>query len=332
MPVAGKAESATIADTVSFLFDRAADAVLQQMNEAASAQPQNLATEALKKLEQLSAETNAAWPDKNRFHFEILDLSPSAFALKMTFRFDAKFYVFGISEQDNSGKLNRVWQRVDEESPQEPFFSRFITLYPLHRGRSGNPRFLAGIESSSCAGNTVGISYDAREWNPSGRGSLEQIIKQDAVLNLNDKVPGFPSIGKLQTQGKLVTLPYCWFSSIDTWDNPSLCAMDTYDLSGNKVTFHARRYNRPDLLPIAMAIEYAQKHDYRAVLGYCASSQVAQRLVRDIVPFAGAEDLQVTSNGKGRESVKFSDDGYRFDLEKRAGVWVITNFKTTVLR
>jgi hypothetical protein len=158
-------------------------------------------------------------------------------------------------------------------------------------------------------------------------GSLEQIIKQDGAFGLYDKVRGFPHIGQLKTQGTLITLPYCWFSSLDSWDNPSLCAVDTYDLSADHVRFHARVYNRPDLLPIAKAIAYAQKHDYRAVLGYCASSQVARRLVRDIPPFAGAEDLQVVSTGNNRERVKFSDDGYLFDLEKRAGVWMIVDFK-----
>jgi hypothetical protein len=267
------------------------------------------------------------WPDESRFHFEIIDLSPSALAVRMSFRFDATFYVFGVSQEDGFGKPNRMWHIVGEEPPLESFGNHSISLYPLHRGPSGNARFLASINLSGCAGST-GISYDAREWNPSGYGSLEQIIKQDGAFGLDDEVPGFPQIGKLQTQGTLITLPYCWFSSLDSWDNPSLCAVDTYDLSGDHIRFRARVYNRLDLVSIARAIEYAQKHDYRAVLSYCESSQVARRLVRDVSAFVYPEELQVVSTGKGRERVKFADGGYLFDLEKRAGVWMIVDFKS----
>ncbi|HEY2389709.1 MAG TPA: hypothetical protein VGK22_00930 [Candidatus Angelobacter sp.] len=72
--VAGKIEPATTSKTMALLFDRAADAVIERLNETGSAQPRDRAAEALKKLEQLSAETNAAWPKESRFHFQILDL------------------------------------------------------------------------------------------------------------------------------------------------------------------------------------------------------------------------------------------------------------------
>jgi hypothetical protein len=131
----------------------------------------------------------------------------------------------------------------------------------------------------------------------------------------------------VNTEGSLITLPYCWFSAIDTWDNPSLCAVDAYDLSADSVTFRSRAYNRPDLLPIAKAIEYAEQRDYSAVLGYCASSQVARRLVRNIPPHAGAEDIRVTHTANGREHVEFgSGPGYSFDVEKHAGRWRVVAF------
>jgi hypothetical protein len=71
-----------------------------------------------------------------------------------------------------------------------------------------------------------------------------------------------------------ITIPYCWFSAIDTWDNPSMCAADIYDLSHDDVRFVSRAVNRPDLLPIAKALEYVSKHDYPAVLAYCASPEM----------------------------------------------------------
>jgi len=90
-------------------------------------------------------------------------------------------------------------------------------------------------------------------------GTLREIIEQDGAFGLDDEVPGFAQIGELQTQGALMTLPYCWFSALDTWDNPSLCAVDTYDVARDKVRFETRRYNRPDLVPIAKAIEHARR-------------------------------------------------------------------------
>jgi hypothetical protein len=57
--VDGKIEPATTSKNMTLLFDRAADAVLQRLNETGSAQPKDRAAQTLKKLEQLSAETNA---------------------------------------------------------------------------------------------------------------------------------------------------------------------------------------------------------------------------------------------------------------------------------
>ena len=113
-----------------------------------------------------------------------------------------------------------------------------------------DPRARLGVISLSIRGRTLPRSTTAAEFGSFG---------------LDDKVPGFPQIGKLQTDGPLIIPPYCWFSSIDTWDNPSLCAVDTYDLSRDSVRFRSRTYNRPDLVPIAKAIEYAQQRGYRAV-------------------------------------------------------------------
>jgi hypothetical protein len=128
-------------------------------------------------------------------------------------------------------------------------------------------------------------------------------------------------IGLFRTEGSLVTLPYCWYSAIDTWDNPSLCAVDTYDISGDAVRFRSRTYNRPDLLPIAKAIEYARERDYPAVLAYCTSGDVARRLVRDIPPRFFAGVLQVTRTANGKEHIEM--ESYRFDVEKRADRWLV---------
>jgi hypothetical protein len=282
---------------------------------------------ALRKIEGMSAEVNATWPEENRFHFDVLDLPP-ALVVKMIVRTHQRFFVFGVPEKD-SGAPNRLWRRVgeDDESVESEVPQTQLALYSLHRSASGNARFLASFIHSGCAGS-LGVVYDAREWNPQGTGDLRQIIEQEGSFGLDDKVSGFPVIGKVQTEGALITLPYCWFSAIDTWDNPSLCAVDTYDLFGENVKFHSRAYNRPDLLTVVKAIEYAGQRDYPAVLGYC-DSQVARRLVRDVPTKFFAGELRVTRTGKGRERVEIGyDPTYRFDLEERAGRWLAVAFGT----
>jgi len=317
------------ANTERHLFSVAADTVTRELNASASSpgSPQERAAAALKKLEQMSAEINASWPDDNRFHFQVLDLPP-ALVVKMSIRTHEGFFVFGIPGED-SRKPNRAWRNVgsNEEFSEFSVPPSHFDLYPLHRGPSGNARFLANAIYSGCAGS-IGVAYDAREWDPRGIGDFGQIIKQEGSFGLDDKVRGFPQIGKLQTNGPLVTLPYCWFSAIDTWDNPSLCAVDTYDLSGDDVKFRSRLYNRPDLVPIAKAIEYAEKRDYPAVLGYCASDEIARRMVRDVPPSVYADDLRITRTGDGKERVEFGDSpAYRFNVEKKGDRWLVTAFR-----
>lgn len=325
-PPYGREQDWHSGDAESRLFDQAQQAITKQLNASVegSSPPRERAEEALKKLEGMSAEINFAWPEENRFRFQILDLS-SVLVVKMGIRTHETFFVLGIPEAD-SGKANQLWRDVGsgDASVERSVPQLSLDIYPLHRGPSGKVRFLARFALSGCAGPT-GVEYDAREWNGESIGGLERIIKQAGSFGLDDKVPGFPQIGKFNTQGSLITLPYCWYSSIDTWDNPSLCAVDTYDLSGDNVKFRSRVYNRPDLVPIAKAIEYAEKRDYHAVLGYCASSEVARRLVRDITPAVFfAEDIRVMRTGNNKEHVKL---GYgSFDVEKRAGHWVVVGF------
>lgn len=316
------------ADTEYRLFRQASEKVTAELNATDEnlRLPQDRAEEALKKLEEMSAEVNAMWPEENRFHFQILNIDP-ALVVKMTLRTDGRFFVFAVPDEDISGKTSRHWQEVgsDDETVEHnpPTFG--LELFALKRGPAGNARFLAKLEFAGCAGS-IGVVYDAREWHPKGFGELEQVIKQVGSFGLDDKVSGFPRIGNLRTTGPLITLPYCWFSALDTWDNPSLCAVDTYDISADAVRFRSRVYNRPDLLPVAKAIEYAEQRDFRALLGYCASSQIAHRLIRDVPPHIFAEEIRVIPTGKGKQRVELREGTYRFDVEKRAGRWLVVAF------
>ena len=305
-------------------FDQAESIVTESLNAPAAdvKLEKEHATESLKQLEKISAELTSGWPKENRFHFQLLDLAP-ALIVKMTIHTNATFVVFGIPH-DVTGQLNVAWQSHSSDITDESLGST-LDLFPLHRGPSGNARFLAKLILSGCAG-PISVVYEADEWDPRA-GQLQQIIKQEGTFGLDDKVPGFEQIGALRTEGSLITLPYCWFSGVDTWDNPSLCAVDTYDISGDDPKFRSRTYNRPDLLPVAKAIEYAEKRDYEAVLGYCASAQLARRLVSDFPPYVFAEDLRVSRIGAGRERVEMGwGAAYRFEVERRNGRWVVVGF------
>jgi hypothetical protein len=319
----------TPADSEFRLFSRAADIVTGALNAASTndGSPKERAAVALRKLEEASTEINTDWPEDNRFHFQILDVPP-LLVVKMEFRTSAKFFAFGVPHEEVSEKAQPVWHRVgsDDVSFEQESARSLIELFELHRGPSGNARFLARIEPFGCAGS-IGVVYEAREWNPEGIGSLEKIIHQSGALGLDDNVEGFPQIGELQTEGTLITLPYCRFSAIDTWDNPSLCAVDMYDLSGDDVKFQSRAYNRPDLVPVAKAIEYAQERDFAAARGYCASPEIADRLVRELPPHFFAMDIHVNATGKSSERVELGDGPvYWLDVEERQGSWVVMDF------
>ena len=323
----------------STLFSLANDIVTAELNAtpAGPKPPAERATEALKNLERMSAKINAAWPKENRFHFQLLDISP-VIVIGVSFRSRARFFVVGIHE-DLKWNPKRLWVNVgnDEESLDPTRIGcRFkIDLYPLHRGPSGNARFLSKFIYDPCAGLIQSVSYDAYEWDPKNDGSLEQIVKQQGDFGQLESAGDppspddpFASIAQIRTEGPLLSLRYCWRSAIDQGDNPDMCAVDTYDLSGDQIRFKSRAYNRPDLLPIAKAIEYAKIRDYEAILGYCSSEEIARRMVRDIPYFVffGGE-LQVTPKGEGKEHVEMGFPAiYRFDIEERDGRWLIVAF------
>jgi hypothetical protein len=320
----------------SSLFQRATSLLLSELNAAGNAQvqPHQRATAALKALERLSTDVNSAWPDENRFHFQVLNLTP-VLVTKLTIRGHQAFVVLGVP-RDASGQPGHMWQEVgsDDEAGEHDWPPSSIDLYPLKRGPSGHARFLARLIYSGCAGS-YGVAYDAREWDANESLGLYQVIKQEGSFGLDDAPAGnrhspehpFAPVGALHTQGALINLPFCWFSAIDTWDNPSMCAVDTYDVSGDQIRFLSRAFNRPDLLPVANAIEYAEHRDYPAVLAYCASAKVAWKLVREIPPDVFAGDLRVTRISERKERVQLGfPNSYRFEVEKQDGRWLIFAF------
>jgi len=118
--------------------------------------------------------------------------------------------------------------------------------------------------------------------------------------------------------------------AVDSWNNPSLCALKSYDISGDRVRFVGSVFNRPDLLPVAKAIEYAQARDYLAVLAYCASADVARAMVAEIPPFVFAgEGLYIQPIRLLRKRVEIDDyrQSLQFGVEKRGDRWVVVSFR-----
>jgi len=335
------------------LFNEADKGVIQELNDtshassgpqiAAEGSPRARALDTVAKLERLSARIDESWPEENRFHAEVFEISP-AIVVKMTYRNRGTFSFFAVPERDPFNKPNSLWQAVDaqDDGRYDPKSGHdLVDLFPLEPGPSKKARFLAKFVTAGC-GSGVGVAYYAYEWSPQDTGSLEQVIKVEGAQSQEDLVDkhqptktslsnSFPPIGEFRTNGPLIALPYCWFSAIDTWDNPSLCAVDSYDISGDHIRFRGRVTNRPDLLPIAKAIEHAQAHEYSAVLAYCASPFVARRIVEDIPPFVfGGAELDVTQVANLREKVEFGDDeALRFEVQKLGDRWLVVAFQVS---
>src|SRR5205085_10799696 len=94
--------------------------------------------------------------------------------------------------------------------------SRTSNSTPLIGALQETRDFSSGFTTATV--RAASVLYDAREWDPRGSGGLEQMIKQGGAFDLDDKIPGFPQIGKFQSDGPVITLPFRWFSRIDTRD------------------------------------------------------------------------------------------------------------------
>ncbi len=312
-------------------FLQTVQVVSDALNETSQGSPARRASAALTRVEQMSAETNAKWPAENRFHFEVLDLAP-ILVVKMGLGSIETFYTFAIHEKDSFEPF-RIWHQEGSDElayeDKEPMWSR-IELFPLPTGPSGDARFLAHADFSGCAGSS-GVEYEAHE-RDAGSGIENEILKQNGAFGMDEAANGghptakdpFAPIGKLKVDGPIVQLPYCIWSPIDFGDNPSLCALDTYDFSRDSVRFISRAWNRPELVPIARALEHAAEREYPATLAYCASPSVAHKLVREVPGIDNTENPKVTRKGNSRLRVEF--DSIDFDLEKLGNRWVIAAY------
>ena len=324
-PAPSRSSSAEVNQLENQLFQTVKAVVAEQLNAAPPASSSNAgsrAVSALREVEQSSQKVNKSWPDEARFHFKVLDLSP-AILIDMTYRNRAVFVLFGSYYLDKYAALDpgTKWREVGFADPGSA--SNGIDLFPLHRGPNGRVRLLAKVWQSGCAGS-VGEDYYGYEWSPSDGQIAAEIIKIEGAEGLDEAAS--MHAGKLNTTGKTIQLPYCFYSAVDTWDNPTLCAADSFDLSGDNARFSGRVYNRPDLVTVARAVQYAEIHDYLALRGYCASAVVARRLLSEVPPNLFAETLDTVKVGPGRERVVLADGSVQFDLIERRSTWLVEAF------
>jgi len=308
------------------LFRTVEDLVIDRLNGASPAQTSDAdarARSALLDVERLSSEINKSWPVEERFHFEVLALHP-AILVRMSYRDQASLFLSGSFYLDKNAAVDpgTKWREVSFADLGSRVSG--IDLFPLHRGPSGRPRFLARVWRSGCAGS-IGEAYYGYEWTADAGQLSTLIIKIEGAEGLDDAAS--KHVGKLSTSGKTIQLPYCFFSAIDTWDNPTLCAADSFDLSGDDPRFIGRTYNAPDWVVVNNAIQHAQARDYLALRGYCVSDAVARKLVREIPPYLFADVAETLKASSTREKVVLEEGAAYFNLVKRRGEWRLESFK-----
>ena len=327
-PAPSASTSADIDQLESRLFEAVKVMVADRLNAPSPAlisDAGSRATSALREVEQSSAEIDKSWPAEARFHFRVLPLPPGVL-VDMTYRYRAVFVLFGSYDLNKYASTDpgTKWREVGFVDPNSR--SSKIDLFPLHRGPGGRARLLAKVWRSGCAGS-IGESYYGYEWSPVDGQIATEIIKIEGAEGLDRSAS--THVGRLSTTGATIQLPYCSFSAVDTWDNPTLCAADSFDLSGDTPIFSGRIYNRPDIATVAKAIQYAEAHDYAALRGYCASDIVAGEIIRQVPPALFAETLDTVKVGPGREKVLLADRTVRFDLIKRRNRWLVESFRIT---
>ena len=311
------------------LFDEADAAIVQALN-APGSNPKQAVTQTLLSLRSMSDRINRSWPADRRFHYELLEIDP-IFVVDYHIRSRSTWSAFAVADEAEWPKkgTNTQWHQAGEDDFrwEEPRADQEMAVYPLERGPSHLARFLAKFSQISCGDGITGVVYDGYEWNPASVGSLDAILERKGAASRGDYAPKYGPIGKLETSGLIITLPYCEWSAVDLDVDALLCSVDTYNVSGDVVRFVSTQTNRPDLETVAKAIQYSEGRDYRAVLAYSASPAVARKMVELMPPGvygnASAEDYPPI---RGNTQTIDIDD-LHFVLEKRNDEWFIAQFQ-----
>jgi hypothetical protein len=305
------------------LVEQADLAILEALNGAVRSTPLARINDVLRRFEQQSATVNAAWQDEYRFYFEVIDLAP-ALLVHLHYMTWETFSFFAVPQRGHEVRVNTRWRKIEPIASQEigkaPW--QFLGLYPLQQGPSHRVRFLAANQTAAC---DIGrsISYAGYEWD-SELGHLTDILKLDGVLQADGDASEV-----LKTEGSVISLPYCWESAVDSGITPELCAVQSYDLTHDRVRFAGVTYKQPDLVALTKAIEHAAAHDYPAVRAYCGSDEVAQQLVRDLPSgVASLSSPEITPLRPGRKRIRLGlYPDYEFEIEQQGDRWLVVAFR-----
>lgn len=305
------------------LFDAADAAVLEALHS-----PENrmgAVRKALNALQAASAEANKSWPDVRRFHYKLLAVYP-LLVVQFNLRGRATYSVYGIPELKPTGPRRKNVDWLEVASDPLRFDVRKGTeeleLSALYQGPSRQARFLAHYTFASCGDAPQGIVYKGYEWSPKYAGKLPLILDREGAVSGQI----YAAVGELHTSGRQISLPYCWWSAIDESVWASLCSVDDYDLSGDQVRFLGTTTNRPDLEAVARAIEYGERRDIAALLGYSVNAQTAQDIAESMPAYVYPDVVTIEPDptNPDREQISLGDGPIlHFIVENRGKRWLV---------
>ncbi|MEO8725862.1 MAG: hypothetical protein ABI383_07025, partial [Acidobacteriaceae bacterium] len=259
----------------------ATDAAILQALQKPVAERMGDVRSALNALQTASAEADKAWPEERRFHYKLLAVYP-ILIVEFGLRGRTTYSVFGVPELKPTGprQNNEAWLEIASDPLRFGVHKGRDELETsaLYQGPSRRARFLIHYTFAGCGDTPQGIAYKGYEWDPKYAGKMRLILDREGAVS--GKM--YAAVGELHTSGSEISLPYCWWSAVDESVWASLCSVDNYDLSGDLVRFLSTTTNRPDLEAVARAIEYGERRDVSALLGYSVDSETAEGIAQSM--------------------------------------------------
>ena len=308
------------------LFDLTDTAVLNALHAKSSDLDRAAAVRrTLEAFAAASADANKSWPDEKRFHYKLLAIYP-ILVVQFGLRNRTTYSAFGIPELKPTGprRPNHEWLKIATDPLRWGVRSgnEELEISSLYEGPSRRARFLAHYTFAGCGDVPRGIAYKGYEWDAAWTGKMRLILDREGAAS----GALFPAVGELHLSGKRITLPYCWWSAVDESVWASLCSVDEYDFSGDLVKFLGTKTNRPDLEAVARAIEYGERHDSAALLGYSVDARTADDIAENMPAYVYPDVVTVTQINTIRETVTLGDGPVlHFTLIKRGDRWLVEN-------
>jgi hypothetical protein len=306
------------------LFEMTDAAVLKALHTDSSDQGRAAAVRrTLEAFRAASAEVNKAWPEERRFHYKLLAIYP-VLVVQFGLRSRTTYSVFGVPELKPTGprRPNHDWLQIalDPLRWSVRKGNEELEISSLYEGPARRARFLAHYTFEGCGDVPRGIAYKGYEWEPAWTGKMRLILDREGTLS----GALYPTIGEMHISGKRITLPYCWWSAVDESVWASLCSVDEYDFSDDLVKFLGTQTNRPDLEAVARAIEYGERRDVSALLGYAIDARAANEIAENMPAYVYPDVVTVTQISDVRETITLGDGPVlHFTLIKRGDQWLI---------